>query len=233
MLSKEKLKQMHGKAYVASFEKEQSQFRLARLIHSLPVSKNHKVADFGCGSGMLVPLLADRVDSYTGIDFSKQFIEAAKCKNQHSGSNINFICADILTFCSSNQAVFDLAFAMDFSEHVYDKEWLDILKAINSSLKEGGKLYIHTPNADFFLEMMKKHNFIVKQFPEHIAVRDLQSNCDLLKSAGFSIGKSKLIAHYNVLRALHPISFVPVIGRYFKARIFIEAVKDNVSLQSR
>ncbi|GIU27118.1 class I SAM-dependent methyltransferase [Shewanella schlegeliana] len=227
MLSKDKLKQMHGEAYVESFEKEQSQLRLARLISSLPVSKSHNVADFGCGSGMLVPLLSDRVDSYTGIDFSEQFIKAAKIKNQRSGSNINFVCADISKFCSENQDVFDLAFAMDFSEHVYDKEWLNILKAINSSLKEGGRLYIHTPNAEFFLEIMKKHNFIVKQFPEHIAVRDLQSNCDLLKSAGFEIGKTDLIAHYNVLRVLHPISFMPGIGRYFKARIFIEAIKNR------
>lgn len=227
MLSKQKLKQMHGKAYVESFEKEQSKLRLARLIRSLPVSKNHKVADFGCGSGMLVPLLADRVSSYTGIDFSEQFIETAKSKHLSSFPRADFICADISTFCIENQGVFDIAFAMDFSEHVYDDEWLNILKAINSALKEGGKLYIHTPNAEFFLEIMKKHNFIVKQFPEHIAVRDLQSNCDLLTRAGFAIGKTELISHYNVLRILHPVSFAPVIGRYFKARIFIEAVKTS------
>lgn len=223
MLSKKQLKALHGEKYVESFEKEQSTFRLKRLINSIALSPELNVVDFGCGNGMLFPLLSEKVESYTGIDFSEKFIQAAKRKNYRSNTHVEFICEDILKFCANHKETYDLAFAMDFSEHVYDEEWISILKSINSSLKDGGKLYIHTPNAEFFLEIMKKHNFIVNQFPEHIAVRDTQENCGLLKKSGFTITKVMLIPHYNILRLIHPLSFIPFVGRFFKARIFIEA----------
>ena len=159
MLSKQQLKDLYGEEYVESFEKEQSRFRLERLISSVPLSSKFKVADFGCGNGMLLPLLSGKIASYTGIDFSEDFIMAAKRKKYRSTTNAEFVCKDILEFCSENIEVYDLAFAMDFSEHVYDEEWIGILKAINSSLKDGGKLYLHTPNAEFFLEIMKTNNF--------------------------------------------------------------------------
>ena len=227
MLSKEQLKELHGKKYVESFTNKQSNFRIERLINLVPLSSDFKVADFGCGNGMLFHFLSNKVDSYTGIDFSEEFIDAAKRKQYSSTSNVEFVCADIFEFCSKNKEVYDLAFAMDFSEHVYDEEWVDILIAIHSSLKDGGKLYIHTPNAEFFLEIMKKHNFILKQFPEHVAVRDIDNNCNLLKKAGFEIKKIDLISHYNILKFLHLMSFIPAIGKYFKARIFIEAIKKS------
>lgn len=223
MLSKQQLKDLHGEEYVEFFENEQSKFRLERLITSVPLSSTFRVADFGCGNGMLFPLLSGKVDSYTGVDFSEDFIAAAKRKKYQSDTKSEFICEDILDFCSENLKAYDLAFAMDFSEHVYDEEWIAILKAINSSLKDGGKLYMHTPNAEFFLEIMKKHNFIVKQFPEHVAVRSVNENLHLLEKSEFRVTNINLIPHYNILRILHPISFIPVIGKFFKARIFIEA----------
>lgn len=226
MLSKEQLKKLHGKKYVESFAKKQSKSRLERLVNSVQLSSDFKVADFGCGNGMLFHCISNKVDSYTGIDFSEEFIDAAK-KQYRSTSNVEFVCADIAEFCSKNKEVYDLAFAMDLSEHVYDEEWVDILIAIRSSLKNQGKLYIHTPNAEFFIEIIKKHNFILKQFPEHVAVRDIDNNCHLLKKAGFEIKKIDLIPHYNILKFIHLMSFIPAIGKYFKARIFIEAIKKS------
>ena len=63
-----------------------------------------------------------------------------------------------LRFRNKNIRKFDLGFAMDFSEHVYDKQWIEILKSIRKSMKPDGKLYLHTPNFDFFLEKMKDRN---------------------------------------------------------------------------
>ncbi len=225
MLSENELKNMHGKEYVDSFIKLQSKFRLERLIDSIDLKPEYKVADFACGSGMLLPLVSDKVNEYVGVDFSKDFINAAE-KNMEalSISNSKFVCGDIIDFCSLNQNAFDAAFAMDFSEHVYDKDWIKILLAIKGSLKPAGKLYIHTPNANFFLEKMKAKNFIVKQFPEHIAVRNPVENVFLIEDCGYTINKLKLIPHYNILRILHPFSFIPIVGKYLKARIFIEAI---------
>jgi len=225
MLSESQLKKLHGKEYVESFEKNQSKFRLERLINSLELKPSYDVVDFACGNAMMLPLISNKVSTYTGVDFSEEFIRAAENNKQMLGiSNAEFACEDVSKFCSTHRDAFDVAFTMDFSEHVYDDEWIEILKAIRSSLKSGGVLYLHTPNADFFLEKMKAKNILVKQFPEHIAVRSPTENCDLLMKAGFKIRTIELIEHYNILRFLHLFSFIPFIGKWFKARIFIEAI---------
>ena len=225
MKSSKELKDFYDEKYVESFELKQSPFRLQRLIKLMTIDKNHIVVDFACGSGMLMEFIAPKVKSYIGVDFSEAFIRAAnKKKKRLSIHNAEFVCSDIIEFCAQNPNRFDIGFAMDFSEHVYDKEWLQILKAIKNSIKSNGKLYLHTPNGEFFIEKMKKKNFVLRQFPEHVAVRTPDENAKILQDAGFKVDKMMLIPHYNILRVLHPISYIPLIGRYFKARIFIEAI---------
>ncbi len=63
-LSREELKALHGEQYVESFDKGQSKFRLERLINSIPLSSEFKVVDFGCGIGLLVPLLSGKVEYF-------------------------------------------------------------------------------------------------------------------------------------------------------------------------
>lgn len=223
MLSKKELKQLHSQKYVTDFETKQSKQRLKQLISHIDFKDQCKVVDFGCGNGMLFSLIDEKIESYTGVDFSEEFISLAKVKHGINSDKAKFICDDIIDFGNSHQKEYDLAFAMDFSEHVYDEDWRAILMAIYTSLKPGGKFYVHTPNADFLIEMMKEHNFILKQFPEHIAVRNMKDNCRLLTQAGFKISKKLFFPHYNILKLLHFLSYTPFIGKFFKARIFIEA----------
>jgi len=224
MLTQEDLKSMHSGEYVLSFEKDQSQFRLKNILKNIKFSHSNKVIDFGCGNGMLVPLIINDIQSYTGIDFSKDFIESAKKKfNSFDKEKVNFIHSDISTFCENRSELYDIAFAMDFSEHVYDQEWVEILKSIRKSLKKNATLYMHTPNKSFFIEIMKEKGFILKQFPEHIAVRDETHNISLIESAGFKATKSLHLPHYNILRFLHPLSYLPFVGKFFQARIFLIA----------
>jgi 2-polyprenyl-6-hydroxyphenyl methylase / 3-demethylubiquinone-9 3-methyltransferase len=224
MKSQKELKQLYGEDYVKSFE-YQKPFRLAQLIKFIQLDNTLSVADFACGNGILMELIAPRVRSYVGIDFSEVFINAANEKKEKLAiDNAKFECSDIVEFCQQHPDTFDVGFAMDFSEHVYDDEWIKILSSIRSSIKPGGKFYLHTPNAEFFLEKMKSKNFIVEQFPEHIAVRTSEQNVFMLREAGFKTVYTRFVPHYNkILRVVHPLSFVPVIGKYFKARIFIEA----------
>jgi hypothetical protein len=72
---------------------------------------------------------------------------------------------------------------------------------------------------------MKDKNFLLKQFPEHIAVRSMQGNTRLLLEAEFTIRDAQRLPHYNWLSVLHPLSRLPGLGKYFGARLFIEAVK--------
>lgn len=225
MKSLEELKDLHGKQYAENFAKTQSPRRLERLIKYMPVNNADTVADFACGNGNLMKHVAPKVKSYMGVDFSRPFIDAANDrKRQLRIENAKFFCSSIKEFCKENTDQFDVGFAMDFSEHVYDEEWLEILRSIRMSLRNNGRLYLHTPNANFFLEIMKAHG-VVRQFPEHIAVRTPEHNSALLEKAGFCVNKLMLNAHYNILRYIHPLSYIPLIGKYLKARILIEAIK--------
>ena len=223
MKSSEELKEIYDEDYV-KFYKRKSPVRLERLIKYMKVDSTSNVADFACGNSMLMGLIAPKVDSYVGIDFSEPFIRAANEKKERlSIMNAEFTCSDINDFCMRHQNTFDVGFAMDFSEHVYDHEWVQMLISIRKSLKPNGKLYLHTPNAEFFLEKMKNKNFIVEQLSGHIAVRTPEHNTSILREAGFNVTKVWLVPHYNILRLVHLFSYVPIVGKYFKARIFIEA----------
>jgi 2-polyprenyl-6-hydroxyphenyl methylase/3-demethylubiquinone-9 3-methyltransferase len=220
--SQAELKDLHGEEYVNNFA--DSTYRLDRLLPYIRLPKNADIVDYGCGTGLMMQLLHSKVRTYTGVDFSPPFIAAANQKKQSLGiRNAEFHCLDIHDFAKSNPARFDTAFAMDFSEHVYDEDWLKILFSIKRTLKPGGALYLHTPNKDFLAEICRKHNFILKQFPAHIAVRSIEENEALVRRAGYKV-KTRTMPHYNILRLAHPFSYLPIIGKYFEARIFIEAI---------
>lgn len=220
------LREIYGKEYVERYIETHSLYRIERLMKYIDLSSNMIVADFACGNGMLMSLVAPKVASYIGVDFSEEFIREAHQKKQLLGiKNADFFCSDINDFCDKHSESFDCAFAMDFSEHVYDDEWVRILTSMRKSLKTGGHLYVHTPNALFFSEILKDHSLFVHHHPGHVAVRSPDENAQLLVQAGYSIKKILLIPHYNFLRFIHFLSYLPFFGRYLKARIFIEAIK--------
>lgn len=225
-LSQEELKQLHGDEYAARFERTHGRRRLLQLIPQMQLESNQDVVDYGCGNGLLAAEIHSRVRTYTGVDFSRPFIELAVARAAALGAaNTRFVHSSIEDFCRHNPERFDVAFAFDFSEHVYDEMWVDIARNIRHTLKQGGRLYVHTPNADFLVERMKTIRFLLKHSPEHVAVRSMADNVRLLEAAGFEIRNRRFVAHYNILRYLHWLTPAPWFGRFLQARLFITAVR--------
>lgn len=219
-------RKLHGKNYVESFERAQSSKRLSRIIDRIPKGIDLHVVDLGCGSGMALEFLCDNVSKYVGFDFSEEFIVAAnERKKRLHADHASFECGSIIDLCHKYPNAFDVALAMDISEHVYDDEWQEIVTAAYGSLKPGGCLYIHTPNAEFFVEMMKAKGILLRQFPEHIAVRNAEDNRNFVARAGFNNVSVEFLPHYNILRIVHVLSLIPLIGMFFQARILITAIK--------
>lgn len=215
---------LHGRDYAERFDRMHGRRRLLQLLPLMTLGTDDDLVDFACGNGLLAAETHDRVRSYTGVDFSRPFIELAVARAARLGArNLDFVCASIESFCAARPQRFDVACAFDFSEHVPDGEWLRLLACMRGSLKPGGRLYLHTPNAAFAPERLRRRNFILKQSPEHVAVRDMPENLELLRRSGFTITAAQFVRHYNVLRFLHPLRHVPALGRWFEARIFIEA----------
>lgn len=199
--------------------------RVRNLARRMRLAPDAWLADFACGNGMLLHALGPRTGSYDGVDFSPDFIASANAWAEREGCrNYRFHCDDIIAFCAARPAHFDAAATLDFSEHVTDDVAVPIYAAIRQSLAPGGTLYLHTPNGDFFMERAKDAG-ILRQFPEHIAVRNGAQTVEMLVRAGFPRDGILLshIAHYNVLKWLHPLSRLPLLGKWFEARLWIEA----------
>jgi len=197
--------------------------RLIRLIKYIDFNKEDRVADFACGNGILLDLIYNKVFSYDGIDFSEDFIQLAKKRKDKNGIiNAKFYCSDILEFCKDKTSLYDKAFAMDFSEHISDDEFVSIFRAIKGTLNDSGKLYIHTPNGDYLLEIFKKMG-LIKKDKGHIGIRNDKQYINLLRKIDNKNIKIKYLAHYlNYLSVFHFLSYIPFFGKYFKARLFIE-----------
>ncbi len=219
--SAQDLRDFYGEAYVSAFQTETR--RLRRLVRFMRLEPHMVVADFACGSGLLLREIHHRVGFYHGIDFSSEFIEQAQRHQKNlSIKNASFHCESIVDFCSRHPHEMDRAFAMDFSEHIYDHDFVEIFQAIHSTLKRDGRLYLHTPNAAFFLEILKAKG-ILPQIPGHIAVRHAIDTIKLLKIANFKEVDILYLPHYMWQMAwLHPISSFPMLGKYFRARFFLD-----------
>ena len=225
-LSDSDLRDFYRQDYVDSYKSKDTgshPSRITRLIPLCRLKPTDVVVDLACGNGMLLKELHDQVAGYHGVDFSSEFIEAARSRaRQLNAGNAVFHEADIVEFCGDHPDEFDVAFTLDFSEHVYDEDFVRIATSIRSSLKPDGRLFVHTPNATYFLEILKARG-ILRQFPSHIAVRNARENVALLQAAGFRDIKVSYLSHYlPPLSWLHPLRHLPLAGRFFQARLFIE-----------
>jgi 2-polyprenyl-6-hydroxyphenyl methylase / 3-demethylubiquinone-9 3-methyltransferase len=210
---------LYNKSYADKL-KQQKDIRIRRLLKYFNFNKTQIIADLGCGEGKLAKLISHKIKEYFGVDFSLHSISYAKELNSDL-LNAKFIIGDISDFCKNNQMTFDKVFTLDFSEHIDDCDFSNIYSSIYRSLKEKGELIIHTPNRDFIVEWLKEKG-ILKQFPEHIAVRNEKQYLYLLKNIGFSNTKVIFLSHYlRILRFLHVFSFLPLVGKFFKARLLI------------
>lgn len=224
-LSRKERQQLHGPDYVSAFE-GQTPRRLIQILQYVSIPVCATVADFGCGNGKLLSFIYDSIKEYIGVDFSDAFIDIAKRrKESHRFSRATFYCGSILDFCKDRPNMFDVVFAFDLSEHIYDEEWQEIVSSMHFVLKPGGKTYVHTPNRDFFVEIMKERNIILRQMPEHIAVRNAEQNVSFFERSKFANISVRYLPHHNVLRHVHFLCHLPLMGRYCRARILLTATK--------
>ena len=225
-LNEDQRRDMHSGDYVALLDSIPIS-RMTRLIPLMALSPSTRLVDFACGTGPLSALVQDKVASYEGIDFSPDFVAAARRIAAEKGvTNATFHCEDIVSFCANHHGEYDVVTANDFSEHVYDEDFLRIFGGAHDILKPGGHLYLYTPNLTFFWEWMKDVG-LARQFPQHIAVRDAGQYLSLLERCGFRREDMQVryLAHFNIFRTIHWLGRLPLVGRYFQAKLFISCRK--------
>lgn len=111
--------------------------------------RNFKIIDVGCGGGLMCEPLAALGADVTGIDVSKESIEAAeehlKQESASLEANLKYIHCSIEDFANRSETPqFDAAIASEVAEHVPDLE--KFIVCCGRVVKPGGYLFITTIN---------------------------------------------------------------------------------------
>ena len=203
--------------------------RIAGIARLLDLRGDEDVCEIGCATGHFLAAIAPQVRTGTGIDISDAAIRAAlQLKDQLDLHNIEFIKISATEYASDpdRQHRCHYVFLMDVTEHLDDDELHDVIDSSRALLRDDGRLVIHTPNLEYWLEQLKDKN-ILRQLEGHIAVRNQAQYDRLLNVCGFRIDRQENLPHYR-----QPMRFVdsvllpvPFIGSRFSSRLFLVASK--------
>ena len=184
------------------------------------------VLDLGSALGDVCFLLAPRVKEAVGVDASPRAIELARARAADRGfDNVRFVAGDVADLREIPERSVDVAGAFDLLEHVDDDTVVRMLRALVRVLKPGGVFVAYTPNREHYVERLKAKNVVLKQFPEHIAVRRPREIRKLLEEAGWSVRSLRYsAAPFPVVRWLERLLLpIPLVGRLFRYRILLRA----------
>jgi len=202
--------------------------RIQQIVQQIDFSSDDSVCEFGTGLGHVLFAIQHKIAYGFGVDFSSYAIEEArKYGATHKINHIDFSCADIgdLPSYKRFRHRFDKILMMDVTEHIEDDLLGDFLASALTLLKPGGHVIIHTPNAEYFLEIMKNKGVFMKQLPGHIAVRSLVQYKSLLETAGLALESTRYLPHYRLpMRLLDAVLMrFPLLGRFFRSRLLLFA----------
>jgi ubiquinone/menaquinone biosynthesis C-methylase UbiE len=129
-----------AKEYDTPDKLERSEKVVSFILNSLPVNKNWKVLDFGCGTGTTSLLLSPYVKSIIGVDLSKGMLDIFNEKIQKFNiRNINILNKDILN-TELDEKDFDLLITAMTFHHLDNIE--KSIKNLSKYIKKNGYLVI-------------------------------------------------------------------------------------------
>jgi ubiquinone/menaquinone biosynthesis C-methylase UbiE len=187
-----------------------------------------RILELGSARGDVTFLLAAHAREIVGLDASEVALGMAEAERARRGlPNVRFEKGDVADLSAFPDRSFDAVAAIDLVEHVDDPTLRAMLAECRRVLVPGGRLGIYTPDRAHYVERLKAHDIVLKQFPEHIAVRRVNAYRDALASAGYSIdllawSVSPFPGVRWVEKALAPL---PLVGPTFRYRILIRALR--------
>lgn len=103
-----------------------------------------RVADVGCGGGLLSEAMARAGAQVTGVDLAPQVIEVAKLHLHESQLTVDYRVQSSADLAAAEPAAFDVVCCMELVEHVPDPAAL--VADLAAMLKPGGWLFMSTLN---------------------------------------------------------------------------------------
>lgn len=122
-----------------------------RYLLALHWCRDKDVLDIACGCGYGSNILRTFAKSVTGVDIDKATLKIAKQRYPH----IDFVCANVMDFKLNKQ--FDVVVSIETFEHMPRHEIDAYLQRLLRHCKEGGTIFITTPQSDKRCWIYKKN----------------------------------------------------------------------------
>ncbi|MBS0386890.1 MAG: bifunctional 2-polyprenyl-6-hydroxyphenol methylase/3-demethylubiquinol 3-O-methyltransferase UbiG [Proteobacteria bacterium] len=116
----------------------------SEFVAARSVLAGARVADVGCGGGLLCESLAARGAQVTGIDLSPTMISVAELHAAESKLAIDYRLQAAAALAAAAPARFDVVCCMELAEHVPDPSAL--VAELARLLRPGGSLFVSTIN---------------------------------------------------------------------------------------
>ncbi len=115
----------------------------ANFLQFLPQSKEAKILDIGCGTGIFLNFLkSSGYRNYVGVDISEEQINFCR---DHVTKQV-YLIKDIKTYLKSQKITFDFILMNDVIEHLEKNTIIDTITLIYEALKNDGIVLIKTAN---------------------------------------------------------------------------------------
>ena len=145
---------VEGHQQFAESEGKQLSARMVRALELAEVRPGQRVLDIACGRGEVVLQSAMRGAYAVGIDYAQASMNIAREAISGSKAALARMDATRLAFRPHS---FDVAFMLDFVEHVYQPDLDASFREIAAALKPGGRLVIHTSPNRLFEDLVYRH----------------------------------------------------------------------------
>lgn len=168
---------------------------ISRLAGGL---QGKKVADVGCGGGILSESMAQQGASVTGIDLAEKPLKVAKLHQLESGVQVDYRLIAAEDLAAAEPGSFDVVTCMEMLEHVPDP--VSVMTACARMVKPGGWVFFSTLNrnpksylfaiigAEYVLNMLPKGTHDWSKFikPHELAAFARQAGLDSVELMGMT-----------------------------------------------
>lgn len=182
------------------------------------------VVELGSARGDIPFLLAQHCRRVIGVDAAAEAIAMAEAERRSRDvPNVQWLQADVADLSALETGSADAVAAIDLEEHIDDPTLQAMLTDCRRILKPEGRLGIYTPDRLHYVERLKANGLVLKQFPQHIAMRPVADYLRLLRAGGFEIdlvdySVSAFLGIRWVERLMAPL---PLVGPLFRYRILL------------
>lgn len=138
--------------------------RMNWITERAPV-KGQRIADIGCGGGILAESLSEKGATVTGIDMGAAPLEVARLHLLESGLEIDYQQMTAETLASKAAEQFDVVTCMEMLEHVPSPSL--VIEACQTLVRPGGHVFFSTinRNAKAFMLAIVGAEYVLRMLP--------------------------------------------------------------------